>query len=56
MPKAGSVVMFIECSDIQDPYKGWVRVLHEEKLVEVPIHPMRWMDYFIPWPHGAFIG
>ncbi len=56
VPKRGDIVMFIECSDPEDDFTGWVRVLHGEKVHTLKVHPRKWMMTFIPWPRGGFVG
>lgn len=55
LPQRGDVVMYVQLEE--DSYgNGWVEVIHNEKVVRLFIEPRKWLWYFVPWPHGAFIG
>jgi len=53
--KRGTVGMFIACGS--DEYNnGWIDFLADEKVYRIFFPYNRWMEHFIPWPRGAFIG
>ena len=54
-PKRGDLVMLVASGKLDDDY-GWIEVLHAEKVWKLNVHPKYWMNYFMPWPRGGFIG
>jgi len=54
--KCGDIVMFLEASPLETQSENlYIRIIHNEQIVDLAIPPSNWMYYFIPWPHGGFI-
>jgi len=60
----GDVVMFVEASDpcgtycsknIKFGFSAYIRVIHEDKVLDLNINPKNWMAYFTPYPRGGFV-
>jgi len=61
--KRGDVIMFIEASAPFTPYSSnnvyfgyeYIRVVHEDKVLDLNINPKNWMYHFTPYPRGGFV-
>lgn len=52
--EAGTVGMIVSLG--LDQYEqAWIDLLIDEKVYRIFFRYNRWMEHFIPWPHGAFI-
>jgi len=52
--EAGTVGMIVSFG--VDRYEqAWLDLLTDEKVFRIFFRYNRWMDHFIPWPHGAFL-